>query len=62
MSEKKLGVGILGAAAIARKNVKAISKATNGVGKSISRRASMIDLGQTRLHSLLLLQNTHLLH
>lgn len=35
MSDKKqqLGVGILGAAAIARKNVKAIGKTTNGIGR-----------------------------
>ena len=29
---KKLGIGVLGAAAIARKNVKAIGKTTNGLG------------------------------
>lgn len=32
--KQKLGVGILGAAAIARKNVKAIGKTTNGIGQS----------------------------
>ena len=31
--KQKLGIGILGAAAIARKNVKAIGRTTNGIGE-----------------------------
>lgn len=36
MPEKRLTIGILGAAAIARKNVKAIGKTTNGVGRFLN--------------------------
>ena len=32
-NKQQLGIGILGAAAIARKNVKAIGKTTNGIGR-----------------------------
>ena len=42
---KKLGIGILGAAAIARKNVKAIGKTTNGMG-NFSRRPLLLAFNQ----------------
>lgn len=34
---KKLGIGILGAASIAKKNVKAIKQTLNGVGELLDR-------------------------
>ena len=40
MSDEKLGIGILGTAAIARKNIRAIMLARNGLGEPLSRMPS----------------------
>ena len=37
MSDEKIGIGILGTAAIARKNIRAIKLARNGLGEPLSR-------------------------